>query len=138
MAKYISAEYHKKFSKFVPELQRKTTLTDLWNIIYDKFNIEASITVGKTVAKIKYTLREKTYELERPSAEIIVVGPNGDTKEENYDLLIKDALDHMLQNKLLKEPKTKTSKREKLTDEQRKQRQRERAVKRRQNKKEKN
>ena len=106
MAKYISALYFNRFSKHIENLQKKTTLEELWNTLCDKYEIEASISISSD-AVIKFTLNGKEYKIMRDRDTVVKMSSNGDAREENYDVLIKSALDYILENKLLKIKKRK-------------------------------
>lgn len=111
MAKYIKAEFYKKYSKLFPELKRKTSVVELWNLVADSVPIEASIEIEKVRSQLKFELNGETHRIVRPTEDIVKI-VDDDTKAENYEVLIVDALDYILQNKLLK-PKKKTKKKEK-------------------------
>ena len=112
MAKYITAEMHKKFSKLIPELPRKTTLTDLWNAVYDKCEIEGEITVDTTNTKkavLEFTVRGETYKIVKP-VDVIYTIVGDDCKAENYEVLIKEGLELIAEMKLWKKSNKKKEK----------------------------
>lgn len=103
MAKYISPELYTIYKELIPTLvKRKITLTDLWNIVYDYILDDAEIKVGLITSTIDFIIKDKKYTCSRPSSEIYMVSPSGDVKEENYNILIKDALEYIINKKLLK------------------------------------
>lgn len=115
MAKYITKNLHKKFSKLIPELAKKTTPEDLWNMVCEKCAIEGEITVDTVKTKkaaLVFTVKNKEYCAERSAGEIYVVNEKGDLKDERYDLLILDALEIIAGLKLWrkKERKKRTDK----------------------------
>lgn len=107
--KYITADLYNKFKKLFPEITKKTTPEVLWNLVADKTGIEASIEVESVRSQIKFEYKGETHRIVRPTEEIFKV-VNGDTKEENYELLIKDALYYLLDNKLIKPARKKKEK----------------------------
>lgn len=112
MAKYITAELHKKFSKLIPELPRKTTLTELWNAVYDKYEIEGELTVDTVKthkAVLEFTVRGETRKIVKPVDEIYTI-VGDDCKSENYEVLIKEGLEQIAEMKLWKKSNKKKEK----------------------------
>lgn len=111
MAKYISPELYTAYKKLMPNLiKKKITPTDLWDIVYDYILDDAAIKVGVKIATIEFVIKDKKYTCNRPTSEIYVVSSSGDTKEENYNILINDALNYIIENKLLKKRTLKLKK----------------------------
>lgn len=107
MKKEFSEKIYKKYLKLVPELKNTVSVENLWNTISEMYNIEASIKIGKTIGKIDFTLDNNAYTLTRKTNEIQTFTPSGSIKEENYNLLLKDALEYIVLNKLISKKKTK-------------------------------
>ena len=113
MSKYISKEIFDAYKPFIPiKLDRKISLFDFWEQICEILGIVGEIEVSKQRSFIKYTYNEKPYIVYRPYSEIIEIGENGSTKNENYFVFIKYALQDILDRKLLKS-KRKYKKKEK-------------------------
>ena len=113
MAKYITKNLHKKFSKLIPELARKTTPEDLWNTVCDRCEIEGEMTVDTVKTKkavLEFTVLNKNYRVERDAKEIYPVSNTGDVKDERYDLLILDALEIIAGLKLWRKKERKNKK----------------------------
>lgn len=113
MAKYITQNLHKKFSKFIPDLARKTTPEYLWNTVCEKCAIEGEMTVDTVKTKkaaLIFTVKNKDYRVERDVKEIYPVNDAGDVKDERYDLLILDALEIIAGLKLWRKKERKNKK----------------------------
>lgn len=109
MAKYISSELYKKYSALIPiEFPRKSTPFELWNLVSDSFlDEEAELVVGLKDAYIKFKIKGNDCKCVRPSNQIIITNDSDDIKEERYELLIIDALECILSNKLIKKQRKK-------------------------------
>lgn len=89
------------FSKGFPELSKRITPEELWDMTVDNYGLEGSILVRKGEAKIDFKLNDVSYTCKRPAWEVIIyIGEN--IKDEKYDLLLSDALDYIAEHKLLK------------------------------------
>lgn len=102
MAKYIQQELFDRYLTIFPELKRRTTLEDLWNIVYDKYFSDGVLMVDeKAILSVSYNGKE--LRVEKPRDEIYLVSDSGDTQE-NYDILLIEAL-NILYSKLTKSTK---------------------------------
>lgn len=113
MAKYITKDLHKNFSKLIPDLAKKTTPEDLWNMVCEKCAIEGEITVDTVKTKkaaLIFTVKNKEYRVERDVKEIYPVNDAGDVKDERYDLLVIDALEIVAGLKLWRKKERKNKK----------------------------
>jgi hypothetical protein len=99
-AKFISPELYKKSLILLPKLPRKSSIEDVWDLIYDKIGMEAKIGVTKKNAVLTMFISEETFTLERDTKEIIVVDKWGNTQEERYDILLQDGITKILDEQL--------------------------------------
>ena len=106
MAKYITTDLYDFWGKFFDNLQRKTSLEELWNIVFDNMMDDAAIEIDLKKAKIWFVLKgsEKRYEIEVPRRDIIVEDENG-TKDERYNILLQLAFEKIKKDKLVKKPR---------------------------------
>lgn len=103
MSKYISLELYKAYKELMPnQVKRKISLIDLWNKIYDYVLDDAELKVGLKTATLEFIIKDKKYSCSRPTSKIYVVSSSGDVKKENYNILVQDALEYMMNKKLLK------------------------------------
>lgn len=105
----FSEKIYKKYLKIIPELKKNESIENLWDIISEMYNIDASIYIKKTDAKINFTINETDYTISHDPSEIQTFAPNGNIREENYNLLLKDALEYIILNKLITKKKNKKS-----------------------------
>lgn len=108
-AKFISPELYKKSLVLLPKLPRKSSIEEVWDLIYDKIGMEAKIAVTKKSAVLTMLVSGEISTLERDPKEIIVVDKWGNTQEERYDLLLLDGINKILDEQLYL-PKNKRSK----------------------------
>ena len=108
-AKFISPELYKKSLVLLPKLPRKSSIEEVWDLIYDKIGMEAKIVVTKKNAVLTMLVSGEISTLERDPKEIIVVDKWGNTQEERYDLLLLDGINKILDEQLYL-PKNKRSK----------------------------
>lgn len=108
-AKFISPDLYKKSLVLLPKLPRKSSIEEVWDLIYDKIGMEAKIAVTKKSAVLTMLVSGEISTLERDPKEIIVVDKWGNTQEERYDLLLLDGINKILDEQLYL-PKNKRSK----------------------------
>ena len=119
MGKYISTSLYNGFSKKIKNLPRKIDIYELWDKVGTELGIEdAEMTVNQKIASMSFHTTKNEYHVELPAKTVIVTSENGDTKEENYDLLLSEGLEQIIEkevNKKKKEekPKRKYTKRDK-------------------------
>lgn len=106
MAKYITTDLYDFWGKFFDDLPRKTSLEELWNIVFDNMMDDAAIEIDLKKAKIWFVLKglEKRYEIEVPRQDIIAEDENG-TKDERYNILLQLAFEKIKKDKLIKKPR---------------------------------
>lgn len=95
---------YKYFAKHIKDLERGCSVEELWDQAVDHLGVEGSIAVRKGVAKIVYTVGGIEHECTRPANEVLVY-KGSDLKEEKYELLLNDALSHIVQDKMLDKKK---------------------------------
>ena len=107
MAKYITADLYDFWNKFFENLPRKSTLEDLWNIVYDDMMSDAGIEISLSKAKIWFVLKssDKCYEIVVPRRDIIIEDDEHGIKEERYNILLQRAFDKIKKEKLVKKPR---------------------------------
>lgn len=112
MAKYISSELYNYWNKFFPELPRKTSVEDLWNIIFDNFLEDAAIEINQTTATMWFVAKgsDKRYEIVHPRSDIIVEDDDGGTKEERIPLIVNETIEKIVKEKIIKKPRMKRAK----------------------------
>lgn len=108
MAK-INACLYNYFNGSVPSLKRSSSIEDLWDAVADAYNTDASVLLSKGTAHITFNINGKTYECIRPSSEIRIER-DGSLKEERYDILLEDALMHIVSNKLIRKKRANARK----------------------------
>ena len=102
MAKYIQQELFDRYLTIIPDLKRRITLENLWNMIYDKYFSDGVILVDeKAILSVLYNGKE--IRIEKPRDEVYLVSDSGDTQE-NYDILLIEVL-NVLYSKLTKNTK---------------------------------
>jgi hypothetical protein len=103
MSKYINDEWFRYFEKIL-SIPKKTTWQDLWNNLYDNLLDDAWITIDNKYAYLYIVKQEKQYVIKDNTKNVFLV-ENNNTKEENYDILIKNAIQYIIDNKIIKKRK---------------------------------
>lgn len=102
MAKYIQQELFDRYLTIIPDLKRRTTLEDLWNIVYDKYFSDGILLIDeKAILSVQYNGKE--IRVEKPRDEIYLLNDSCDAQE-HYDILLVEVL-NILYNKLTKSTK---------------------------------
>lgn len=106
MGKYIEEHVYSAFKDYLQDkLVKKTTLYELWDLIYEDLIEDAEIKIDLQRAKIFFIINKKEYTISRPRNEILIRNENGSLKEEQYDILINDAINFIIENNLIKKQK---------------------------------
>lgn len=112
MAKYITTEFYEYWNKFIPELQRKISLDELWNVVFDNFLDDAAIEIDLHNAKLWFVIKgtDKRHEIVCTRNEILIEDDEGGVKEERLNILLQMAFEKMKKDKLFKKPRMKKAK----------------------------
>lgn len=106
MGKYISTSLYNGFSKKIKNLPRKIDIYELWDQVCKELSIEdAEMTVKPKIASLTFHTLKNEYYIELPAKTVIVTSENGDTKEENYDLLLSEGLEQIIEKEINKKKK---------------------------------
>ena len=114
MGKYINEKLYEGFKDHLGnKLVKKTTFEQLWELLYDDVIKDVEIRIGLKEAKVKFIVQEEEFEFTKNRKDIIIEADNGNVIDEKYDALLNDALEYIIDNKLLKKKKKKDKKAQK-------------------------
>lgn len=107
MAKYITSELYNYWNNFFPELLKKTSLDNLWNLVFDNYFDDAAIEIDLKNAKLWFVIKgtDKRNEVVTKRSDIIIEDDECGVKEERLGILLQLAFDKIKTEKLLKKPR---------------------------------